>query len=150
MDQIDRRLLSLLQRDSTATNQTLGEALNLSPSQAGRRRQQLEASGCIEHYGAQLDAKALGLTVQAFVQVSLASHVRAEAEDFVALCGRLPEIVSVWTLTGEADHLLRVYCADLERLNRLLQHELLSHKAVARVQSQIVLEHVKRDTPLPL
>jgi DNA-binding Lrp family transcriptional regulator len=61
-----------------------------------------------------------------------------------------PEIVGAWTLTGEADYLLRVYCADLDALNRLVQGVLLPHPAVSRVQSQIVMDRIKPDAPLPL
>ena len=150
MDDIDRKLLRLLQGDSNQSNQELGQALTLSGSQVGRRRQQLEEAGFIDRYAAQLNPAALGLNVQAFVQVSLQSQERGEAENFLRLCEGTDEIVSIWRLTGEADYLLRVYCSDLERFNTLLRGRLLSQKIVARVHSQIVLEHVKRDTPLPL
>jgi DNA-binding Lrp family transcriptional regulator len=53
-------------------------------------------------------------------------------------------------LTGEADYLLRVWCADLAGLNRLIHERLLPHPAVARVQSQIVMDQLKADAPLPI
>jgi DNA-binding Lrp family transcriptional regulator len=59
------------------------------------------------------------------------------------------EIVSAWTLTGDADYLLRAYCEDLNALNRLIHEVLLPHAAVSRVQSQIVMDQLKRDAPLP-
>ena len=52
-------------------------------------------------------------------------------------------------MTGDADYLLRVYCADLPDLNRLLHEVLLPHEAVARVHSQIVMDQLKQDSPLP-
>jgi DNA-binding Lrp family transcriptional regulator len=52
-------------------------------------------------------------------------------------------------MTGDADYLLRVYCADLASLNDLIHNVLLPHPAVARVQSQIVMDQLKRDSPLP-
>jgi len=61
-----------------------------------------------------------------------------------------PAITSVWTLTGDADYLLRVYTADLQGLNDLIQNVLLAHPGIARVQSQIVMEQLKADAPLPL
>ena len=74
LDETDSRLLAALQRNAHLTAQELGEALNLSPSQAGRRRQRLEAEGLITGYAARLDPLQLGLTVQAFVQVQMARH----------------------------------------------------------------------------
>ena len=149
LDETDKKLLSALQRDAQLTAQQLGEQLNLSPSQAGRRRQRLEAEGIIGSYVARLDALALNLTVQGFVQVHLASHGAEQARSFKSLVARTPAITDAWTMTGDADYLLRVYCADLPDLNRLIQDVLLQHPAVARVHSQIVMEQLKTDGALP-
>jgi len=150
LDSMDRRLLGLLQQNAHLTANELGEALNLSASQAGRRRQRLEAEGYIRAYAAKLDAARLGLGVQAFVQVQMASQRPEDAQSFARLLTTQPEVVSTWTLTGDADYLLRVYCADLAALNRLIHEVLLPHRAVARVQSQIVMDQLKHDAPLPL
>jgi DNA-binding Lrp family transcriptional regulator len=91
----------------------------------------------------------VGLGVQAFVQVQMARHSPDTARSFGALIALAPEVISAWTLTGEADYLLRVWCADLAALNRLIHQTLLPHPAVARVQSQIVMDQLKADAPLP-
>ena len=67
-----------------------------------------------------------------------------------ALIATLPEVVACWTLTGEADYLLRVWCADLPALNHLIHHRLLPNPSVARVQSQIVMDQPKPDAGLPV
>jgi DNA-binding Lrp family transcriptional regulator len=150
LDATDSRLISALQDNAMLTAQELGEHLNLSPSQAGRRRQRLESEGYIRSYRAEVEPEKLGLTVQAFIQIVMATHTEKNAQDFVRLTQAQPEIVGAWTLTGEADYLLRIYCADLSALNRLVQQVLLPHPAVSRVQSQIVMERVKIDAPLPI
>lgn len=150
MDSIDARLLAQLQRRGDATAQDLGELLNLSPSQAARRRARLEAEQIVTGYGARLDPTKLGLSVQAFVQVQMAAHNADNAAGFVRLVNALPEVVGCWTLTGEADYLLRVWVADLPALNALIHHRLLPHPAVARVQSQIVMDQPKPDAGLPV
>lgn len=150
LDATDIALLDAVQRDGQATAQQLGEALHLSPSQAGRRRQRLEEVGVIQGYRARLDPDKLGLDVQAFVQVQLARHGAKEGTDFARLLRVRPEIVSAWTMTGEADYLLRVYCPDLSALNRLIHEVLLAHPVVARVHSQIVMDQPKADAPLPI
>ncbi len=149
MDEIDRKLLKALQRNAQMTAQDLGEHLNLSPSQAGRRRQRLEEQGYIRAYAARLDPARLGLQVQAFVQVQMESQSPEAARAFLRLVNLRSEVTSVWTLTGNSDYLMRVYCSDLAALNVLIHQVLLPHPSVARVQSQIVLDHVKQDTPLP-
>jgi DNA-binding Lrp family transcriptional regulator len=149
LDATDTRLLAALQKDAHLTAHQLGEMLNLSPSQAGRRRQRLEAGGYIQGYTARLDPERLGLFVQGFVQVQLGTHGPEQSKSFARLVRQRPEITSVWTMTGEADYLLRVYCTDLPALNSLLHDVILAHPAVARVQSQIVMDQLKRDAPLP-
>lgn len=149
LDHIDTQLLAALQGDAHLTAQELGEILNLSASQAGRRRQRLENEGYIRGYSAHLDPEKLGLSVQGFVHVNLTSHGPEQSTSFARMVSTRPEITSAWTMTGEADYLLRVYCKDLKSLNELIHEVLLPHPAVARVQSQIVMAQLKRDAPLP-
>lgn len=149
LDETDSKLLAHLQRNAMLTAQELGDALNLSASQAGRRRQRLEAEGFITGYAARLNPDLLGLSVQAFVQVQMSSHAPEAARAFASLIATRPEVISAWTLTGEADYLLRVWCNDLPAMNRLIHQVLLAHPSVARVQSQIVMDQLKPDAPLP-
>ncbi|MCG6903003.1 MAG: Lrp/AsnC family transcriptional regulator [Rhodobacter sp.] len=149
LDETDKRLLAALQKDAHLTAEALSQILNLSPSQAGRRRQRLEAEGYIDGYTARLRPERLGLTVQAFVQVQMATHEPEKVRTFARIVAARPEIVSAWTLTGDADYLLRVYAEDLAALNVLIHQVLLPQPAVARVQSQIVMDQFKADAPLP-
>lgn len=149
MDDIDREMLRLLQRDGRLTSDELGRRLHLSASQAGRRRQRLEGTA-IRGYAARLDPAAAGLGVQAFVQVEMASHGKDQHAAFARLAAMVPEITEAFTLTGDADYLLRVWCEDLAALNRLVQERLLPHPAVGRVRSQIVMQALKEAAPLPI
>lgn len=146
----DLQLLALLQDNGLATSLELSEHLGMSASQVGRRRQRLEAEGYITATLARLEPRKLGLTVQAFVQVQTAAHSDATHSAIETLIKQQPEIVAAWTLTGEADYMFRVYCADLRALNRLIQDVLLPHRAIGRVQSQVVMDEIKDDTALPL
>lgn len=149
LDETDRHLLRAVQEDAQLSAQELGERLNLSASQAGRRRQRLEQAGIIRGARAVIAPEGVGLVVQAFVQVQMATHDPAQVRAFTRTIDLSPEIVSAWTLTGEADFLLRVYCADLAALHRLVHEVILPIPAVARVQSQIVMDQQKPDAPLP-
>ncbi len=150
IDSTDRRLLELLQRDAQLTAQALSDRLHLSPSQVGRRRQRLEQEGYITGTACKVDAARLGLTVQAFVQVQTGAHTPEDHASVEVLIRTRPEITAAWTLTGEADFLLRVFCADLAALNHLIQKVLLPHPAVGRVQSQVVMDQLKKDAALPV
>ena len=148
LDALDRDILDHLQRDARQTAADLADRVGLSPSQAARRRQRLEEEGYITGYRAVVDAARIGASVEAFVQVTMAAHSRENARDFVRLAERTRSIVGTWTLTGEADYMLRVFCADLGALNALVQEVLLPHPAVARVQSQIVMARLKDNAPI--
>ncbi|MEM6637945.1 MAG: Lrp/AsnC family transcriptional regulator [Pseudomonadota bacterium] len=150
IDRTDRALLAALQRDAHLTAEELGKLLNLSASQAGRRRQRLEQNGFIRGYGARLEPAAIGLGVQAFVQVQMERHEPEATAVFTRKVKEQPEVVSVWVLTGEADYMLRVWCTDLAALNHLIHQVILPHSGVARVQSQIVMDQPKTDAALPL
>ena len=149
LDITDTKLLAALQQNAHLTAQELSDMLHLSASQIGRRRQRLEAEGYIQSYVAKLNATKLGLAVQGFVQVHLSTHGPEHSSSFARLINGRAEITSAWTMTGDADYLLRVYCPDLSALNSLIHDILLPHPAVARVQSQIVMDQLKRDGPLP-
>jgi len=150
LDSNDAALLRLLQQDAKLTSQELAMRINLSPSQCARRRQRLEEEGFIRGYRAVLDWERAGLGVSAFIQVVMTAHTRENAQDFIKLIQRTEEVVGAWTLTGEYDYLMRVAARDLADLNRVVQEVLLPHAAVARVQSQIVMERVKFDAPAPV
>jgi DNA-binding Lrp family transcriptional regulator len=150
IDATDRRLLEAIQGNAQLTVQDLGEMLNLSPSQAGRRRQRLENAGIVTGARAVVSPEGVGLHVQAFVQVQLSTHSAEVDSSFAALLRGTPEVTAAFTLTGEADYLLRVWCSDLQALHRLIHGRLLPHPDVARVQSQIVMDQPKADAPLPI
>jgi len=150
LDQTDTRILAAIQENALLTAQELGARINLSPSQAARRRARLESEGYVTACVARIDPAKVGLSVQAFVQVQMATHAPEPARAFARLIATLPEVVNAWTLTGEADYLLRIWCADLGALNRLIHERLLPHPTVARVQSQIVMDQLKTFTGLPL
>jgi DNA-binding Lrp family transcriptional regulator len=150
IDATDRRLLEAIQGNAQLTVQDLGEMLNLSPSQAGRRRQRLENAGIVTGARAVVSPEGVGLHVQAFVQVQLSTHSAEVDSSFATLLRGTPEVTAAFTLTGEADYLLRVWCADLQALHRLIHGRLLPHPDVARVQSQIVMDQPKADAPLPM
>ncbi|NVK29531.1 MAG: Lrp/AsnC family transcriptional regulator [Gammaproteobacteria bacterium] len=150
MDQIDKKILEILQKRGNTTNAELGEACFISTSQAGRRRQRLEQLGTLQRYQAKLSPKAIGLGVQAFIQVSMKAHSAEAATEFQTLLDARPEIINLWTITGAADYLLQVYCQDLEALNDLVHHFLLRAPSVTHVESQIVMNHLLKDRGLPL
>ena len=150
MDTFDLKLLSALQDDGRLTNNELAERVGLSASQCSRRRAALEQDGVIVGYHAALSAAALGLDVVVFVQVTLATHSPDNAKRFARLIDGLAEVQEAFSLTGEADYLIKIVVPDLASLARILSDVLLPHDSVAHVRSSVVLDRLKQKPQLPL
>ncbi|KAF1712314.1 AsnC family transcriptional regulator [Pseudoxanthomonas kalamensis DSM 18571] len=150
LDRTDLRLLALLQQEGRAANTEIAAQVNLSPSACLRRIQRLEAAGVITGYAAQVDPKAVGLGLQAFVRVQLEKHGQPGIERFIAGVDGWDEVVACHALTGDMDYLLHVVVRDLEHFSRFLLDKLLNASGVADVNSSFVLRTVKERRGLPL
>ena len=149
LDVFDLRLLAALQKEGRAPNAALAENIGLSASQVSRRLARLEADGVIASYAALLKPEAVGLTVLAFSNISL--ERQAEAMDgFEEAVLRFPEILECYSVTGEADFVLRIVAKDLKTFADFLSERLLRVPGVRSVRSSIVLHQIKHTTALPL
>jgi DNA-binding Lrp family transcriptional regulator len=150
MDSFDLRILDALQRDGRLTNNELAEKVGLSPSQCSRRRSQLESDGIIRAYHASLNPEAVGLKVQAFVQITLATHSPDNSRRFQALIDDVEAVQEAFAVTGEADYLVKVIVEDLPALAKLLNDVFLPNPSVAHVRSSVALTCLKDSRVLPL
>ena len=150
MDRIDRKILALLQEDASIPQTDLSEKVNLSPSQCSRRIQRLESEGIIRRHVALLNPEALGLQVEAYVAVALATYVKEAVAAFHERISSLDSVVDCCSLTGDIDYLLRVVSKDLRAFNEFINRDLLGPGDVASVRSSIVLDRIKRTTALPV
>jgi DNA-binding Lrp family transcriptional regulator len=150
VDAFDLKMLAALQDDGRLTNQQLADAVGLSASQCSRRRMRLEQAEVIAGYHADLSSEALGFTVIAFIHITLATHSPDNAKKFRALMGRTDDIQEAYSLTGDADYLLKAVLRDLKGLSDLVNNVLMPHPSVAHVRSSIVLDRLKESSRLPL
>lgn len=150
MDQLDRQILAQLQSDSSRSHAELAEVVNLSASQVSRRIARLQAEGVIRRQVALLDEQALGLQVEAFVAVAMASYAPEAVRRFHERISALAEVLDCCATTGDSDYLLRVVARDLRAYSALMNEQILGHGDVASVRSSVVLDRVKQTTELPL
>ena len=150
MDKIDLRILDQLQADSSRSHAELADSIHLSSSQVSRRIAKLEQDGIIRQHVALLDAESLGLQVEAFVTVAMASYALEAVTGFHQRMSALDQVVDCCATTGDADYLLRVVARDLRSFSTFINQELLGHGDIASVRSSVVLERIKRTTALPL
>ena len=104
----------------------------------------------IAGYHADLSSEALGFGVIAFIQVTLATHSPDNAKRFRALVNRIDEIQEAYSLTGDADYVLKAVLRDLKSLSDIVNNVLMPHPSVAHVRSSIVLDRLKESGKLPL
>src|SRR5690349_19014137 len=104
----DIRILEALQKDGRLTNQALAEQVGMSTSPSWRKMRKLEDDGVIDGYRANLNRKAIGLGVMAFVRIKIDSHSELEAEQFAAELMDLDDVITCYSIAGDADFLLQV------------------------------------------
>ncbi|CAN7604956.1 MULTISPECIES: Lrp/AsnC family transcriptional regulator [Duganella] len=150
VDRYDIQLLTELQRDGHATNSGLGEKVHLSASQISRRVQRLEEARVVDHYAAILDPVAVGLDVMVFTQVTMDRHNDAAIAKFEREVRKLPQILECFSLTGEADYLLRIVAPDLAAFSEFVSKHLLRLPGITNVHSNVTLDKVKQTHVLPL
>lgn len=150
VDGFDLKMLAALQGDGRLTNQQLADAVGLSASQCSRRRTRLEEDGIVAGYHADLAAERLGFNVVAFVHITLATHSPDNAKHFRDLVQRVDDVQEAYSLTGDADYLLKIILRDLKSLSDIINNVLMPHPSVAHVRSSIVLDRLKATTKLPL
>ncbi|KKK68302.1 hypothetical protein LCGC14_2945410, partial [marine sediment metagenome] len=105
LDEIDRRILTELQRDAAQSLETLGAAVNLSRNACWRRIRALEKAGIIKSRVTLLDAAKLGLGLSVFIQVRTNAHAPDWLEQFSKATRSMPEILGVYRMTGDLDYL---------------------------------------------
>ncbi|WP_420382124.1 Lrp/AsnC family transcriptional regulator [Novosphingobium sp.] len=146
----DRKILAQIQADSSLSHAQLGDLVHLSASQVSRRIARMQADGPIRKQVALLDEQHLGLTVEAYVSVTLTSYSREVVSGFHERVSALPQVLDCCATTGDADYLLRIVTHNLKSLSHLINTALLGHGDVANVRSSIALDVIKRTTALPL
>lgn len=150
MDRTDARILRRLQQNSSPSLNDLADVVGLSPSACHRRVKLLEKSGVIAGYAARLDRAALGLTIQAFVEISLTSQSEESLQAFEAAVIRTEEILECHLMTGSADYMLRVAARDVADFEHIHRNRLSRLPGVASMQSGFVLRSIREGGAYPV
>jgi DNA-binding Lrp family transcriptional regulator len=119
LDDLDRKILDVLQREGRATLAEVGAAVGLSPSAVKRRVDRLERAGVIVGYAAIVDPQAVGDRLEAFVELYCADTVTPS--DLLASVSGLPVVVAAHTVAGDADAIVRVRVEGIEELERIIE-----------------------------
>jgi len=147
LDETDRQILELLQKDARQTNAAIGEQVGLSAPSVFERVKKLEQRGVIEGYTVRVNPTALGRPLTAFIRLTLAfdekhdSGLRAIAQD--------PEVLEAYDIAGEDCLIVKTRVAGPEQLHAVLSR-IRSKVTVTRSVTMIVMSTLKENGPLDM
>ncbi len=150
MDEFDRKILRVVQAEPDIAIQQLAQRVGLSHTPCWRRLKKLEERGVIAGRAVLLDPDALGLTITAFAHIRMKSHAEDTLEAFEKSARARPEVVECFSMTGEADFLLRIVMRSIADYEVFLKKTLLHMPGVGSVNSSFALKRVKLTTILPV
>lgn len=142
MDELDRAIIEILEREGRLNNVDLAARIGLTPGPCLRRVQRLERDGVIRGYHAEVDPAAVGRAFEVILLFELASHDAATIESFEREVSDLPEVLELRRLFGSPDYFARVGVADLAAYEDFHTHRVSAVTGVARFTSHIAIKNV--------
>jgi DNA-binding Lrp family transcriptional regulator len=150
IDDIDKKILEILQARAKITNAKLSEEIGLSPAPTLERVKKLEQMGIITSYHAKLNTEKIGLGVTTFVLATLNGHNRANIEGFIDEINKIPEVIECHHITGAGDFILKVIAKDIASYQKLMLEKVSDIKQVDNMQSMVVLSTFKDSKVIPV
>ncbi len=144
LDQTDKELLRLLQKNSQITTKELSEKLHLSSTPVYERQKRLERDGYIEKYVALLNKEKLGKKLTVFCNVKLNQHQRGMGEKFVNAINELPDVMECYNISGEYDFMLKILVEDMPQYQDFIMNKLTLIENIGSTHSTFVMGEIKR------
>ena len=150
LDKTDRKLLSILQNDSTVSLNELAEEVNLTTTPCWKRLKRLEDNGVINKRVALLNPERLGLFFTAFVLVKTIDHSHEWYHRFVETVTPFPEVMEFYRMAGEYDYMMKVQVEDMKCFDEFYKKLVNSVDGISNVTSTFAMEPLKYTTALPI
>jgi Lrp/AsnC family transcriptional regulator len=149
VDELDRKIVQLLQRDGSLSARELGDQVGLTPTPCWRRVRALEDDGVIVGRVALVDPAAVNLDVTALVNIRTNNHGVGWIDDFKAAIDTFPEIIEAYRTSGDIDYTLKVMVPSITAYDEFYKR-LIAAVDLYDVRTIFVMEELKRTTALPL
>ena len=150
LDRIDLKILRELQDNGRISNIDLSRRINLSPAPCLARVRQLEKAGYITSYKAELNPELLGLSLLAFVEITLDRTTPDVFEKFKQAVQDVPEIEECHMVAGGFDYLVKVRSSDMDAYRKILGEKIAVIPGVLQTHTYVVMEQVKRSGELSI
>lgn len=150
LDEIDFRILRLLQAKANLTTKELALKVNLSVTPVFERIKKLEKNGFIKGYVAVLDAEKLEKGLMVFCNITLKEHTREVGNQFVKDIMGLEQVVECYNISGDYDFLLKILVKDMKEYQNFVLDDLGSIKNIGSAQSTFVMGEIKNTHAVPI
>lgn len=143
IDEIDRKLLNLLQTNSRITIRELSEKLYLSTTPIHERIKKLEKSGYIKEYITLVDPKKIGKKLIVYVSASLTNHTKESIDDFQNQMDKIDEVMESYYISGKSDFLIKVVCDDMDDFQKFITNKFSIIGNINQFYSSFVMSETK-------
>lgn len=150
IDEIDIKILKVLQEDSSVSNLELSGKVGLSPTPTFERVKKLEKAKVIRSYRADIDPALLGLGIQTFMLVSLSNSKGNAVKSFISQVNEIEEIIECYHITGSADYMFKILVKDIAAYEYLAMEKIRNIKEISHMKTMVILSTIKKSNQLPL
>lgn len=147
-DEIDQRILEILQQDCETPINVISEDVGLSASPCWRRIKRMEEAGIIKGRVVLVDPVRANVSMTIFIGVSTSSHAKGWLENFSTLIDGIPEIVEAYRLAGTMDYILKVVVPDIAMYDHVYK-KMIEQLEFSEISSMISMEELKFTTSVP-
>ena len=149
MDEIDVKILKLLQRNCNLPASEIAEKVGLSTSPCWKRIARLRETGIIKNQLSILDANKLGFGLTAYVSIKTGEHSGSWLDEFSKTVTNMPEVMEFHRMAGDVDYMLKVIVADIDSFYKFYKR-LIASSALSEVTTRFSMEKIKETTELPI
>ena len=149
MDAIDRKILAVVQEDTSLSVAEIGQRVGLSSTPCWKRLQRLEADSVITRRVALIDPEKIGLGITVFVSVETGDHSQEWLKRFADVVSGMPEVMEFYRMAGDVDYMLRVVVNDMQSYDTFYK-QLIATVPLKNVTSRFAMERIKSTTALPI
>ena len=149
LDEVDRKILSLLQEDASLSLDQIADRVGASKTPVWNRIRKLREAGVIRRQVAILDPEALGLEACFFVLIRTSEHDRTWAARFLKALRERPEVIEAHRLAGDIDYILKVQVRNARAYDRFYQ-SLIGEVKIHNVTALLSMEEIKATSALPI
>ena len=150
LDDIDRKILRILQRNSDLTVKELAAKLHLSTSPTFERQKRLERDGYIERYMAVVNPHKVGNGIMVLCNIRLKQHSQELIQEFMDVVQNLEEITECYNTSGDYDFLIKVYAHDMKSYQQFMLNTLGTINCIGSLHSIFVIDETKNTHGVPI